>query len=368
MSVGPALTRTITRPQDLRRGLNGKLAIPLAAAYPPTLCEPNVAACNLRQLPLHLPSLTALTSLNLSSNSLSAGWERLGALAGTLKPLSLARCQLRAAPDVLSTLRALTSLDLGGNEGMELDPTRLTGLPRLQALSLENLGLTTLPPGLSALPSSLTSLDLGSKPGMGGLGVLRTLGCLRRLDLSSCWGLRELPPGEGLTGLTWLGLRQALCGSGVVGGSAQAMVVAERQRGPSVTPAAAVWADREERSAGGLGREAAAAAAGGGWVGSLEGMALLQELDLSGCPISTLPPGLRSLHALSCMLLGPLPAGGCSVGEAAGAGSLAAGATTAGAAAGWVLQLGQQDAVWLWDEFAEGGPFECMLELVRVWR
>lgn len=351
----------------MSRGLNGKLAIPLAATYPPTLCELSVAACNLRQLPLHLPSLTALASLNLSSNSLSAGWERLGALAGTLQRLSLARCQLRAAPAVLGTLRALTSLDLGGNEGMALEPTRLTGLPRLQALSLENLGLATLPPGLSALPSTLTSLDLGSNPGLGGLGALRTLGGLRRLDLSGCWGLPELPPGEGLTGLTWLGLRQALCGSGVVGGSAQATALAERQPGPSVTPAPAVRADKEESTAGALGRQAAAAA-GGGWVGSLEGMALLQELDLSGCPISTLPPGLRSLHALSRMRLGPLPAGGSSVGEAASAGSLAAGGATAGAAAGWVLELGQQDAVWLWEEFAEGGPFACMLELVRVWR
>lgn len=328
-----------------------------------------MAACNLRQLPLHLPSLTALTSLNLSSNTLPAGWERLGALAGVLQRLSLARCQLRAVPDVLGTLCALTSLDLGGNEGMELDPTRLTGLPRLQALSLENLGLTTLPPGLSALPSTLTSLDLGSNPGLGGLGALRTLGGLRRLDLSGCWGLLELPPGKGLTGLTWLGLRQALCGSGVVGGSAQATALAERQRGPSATPAAAVWADREEWTQGDLGREAAAAAAGGGWVGRLEGMALLQELDLSGCPISTLPPGLRSLHALSRMRLGPLPrSGGSSGGEAASAGSLAAGGATAGAAAGWVLQLSQEDAAWLREEFAEGGPFVCMQELVRVWR
>ncbi|GAB4818079.1 hypothetical protein N2152v2_005125 [Parachlorella kessleri] len=237
---------------DLSRGLNGRLAIPLHASYPRQLFALDVSSAGLRQPPVGLAALSALTKLDLSGNRLTAGMERLAAVAPSLQHLCLRSCGLPALPPELSSLAQLTLLDLSANPGLLArgEAGQLAALSGLQVLSLSDTGVRGLGPSFSTL-RSLSQLHLGGMAGGLGLGGLGVLPALVSLDLSHC-GACGLPPR--LTGLTYLSL------NGVSHGE---------------------------------------------WELNIAGLGRLQELDISGCCTAALPHGIGALTALRRLRVGP---------------------------------------------------------------
>ena len=260
-----------TPPQDLGRGLNGRLSIPLSARFPPALRELRLPSAGLRQAPLELGTCTALTLLDLASNPLGGqGLERLAVLSPSLCHLDLADCGLKGLPPALTALSRLTFLSLAGNPGLAFRPALLGAASQLRELSLARLGPWALPADL-ALLQALTVLDLSGgagKEGLSNLAALAPLSRLRRLSLADC-ALRELPA-SGLEALTWLSLRDAI-----------------------------PW---------------------GPLAGSVSGLCRLRELDIAGCGLGALPPGVCALPALATLHVGPgtrlPPAPGQQVGQA----------------------------------------------------
>ena len=117
-------------------------------------------------LTTHFGRLTALTSLDLSGNSL-----------------------IGSIPSSITSLSALTSLDLSGNQLTGAIPSGATGIVRLTALTsldLSGNSLTgSIPSSISSL-TSLTSLDLSSNQLTGAIPTgIGSLTALTSLDLSS---------------------------------------------------------------------------------------------------------------------------------------------------------------------------------------
>ncbi len=96
------------------------------------------------------PTLSSLTSLNLSGNPFDAGALPQEVLAlRQLRHLDVSMCQLEALPDELAPALggALTRLDAGINLLTRL-PRNLGKLTRLQHLDVSANMLTSLPPGV----------------------------------------------------------------------------------------------------------------------------------------------------------------------------------------------------------------------------
>ncbi|KAL4853733.1 Histone H2A-IV [Chlorella vulgaris] len=140
-----------------------------------TFCSPNAVS------PEQLSALTALTRLDLSSNSRRAGgWQHLTpltqlqdlnssghglitvpeqvsaltAFTRLLRGLDLSRCGLTAVPEQVSALTALTRLDLSANSLLDSGWQPLVPLTQLRNLLLKDVSLPGLkpPPELATLP------------------------------------------------------------------------------------------------------------------------------------------------------------------------------------------------------------------------
>ena len=79
-----------------------------------------------------LSTLTTLTKLNLEDNNVTAGWQHLLPLAGSLASLNLSICEMERVPRQLSMLTGLTRLELEHSEEFPLEGIQvLRGLTRL---------------------------------------------------------------------------------------------------------------------------------------------------------------------------------------------------------------------------------------------
>lgn len=153
----------------------------------------------LARLPLSLTALRRLRRLDASFN------ERLG--WGAIGPL-LPLVGLPGLPPQAVDLLRLRELALGENRkwsGGDVDEYQqlegletLAGATQLTRLGLDDCALAALPPGLSAM-QCLEELDLSGNPelgaggGEGALAPLSEMRALRRLDISGCPHVLDLP-------------------------------------------------------------------------------------------------------------------------------------------------------------------------------
>ena len=136
----------------------------------------DLSGLGLLELPESLGQLTALETLFLYRNQLTALPESLGQLTA-LQTLDLSGNQLSALPESLGQLRALQLLFLGGNQLSAL-PGSLGHLTALRALDLDGNRLSTLPESLE----QLTALELLSLSGNRLTALPESLGQLTALE------------------------------------------------------------------------------------------------------------------------------------------------------------------------------------------
>ena len=135
-------------------------------------------------------ALTALTSLNLSGNQLTAGALTAGLFTGLtdLDDLDLSGNGMTTLPaSLFSNITGLTDLDLSGNSLTALTAGDFTGLTALTDLDLSGNGMTTVPANFFSNVTALTSLNLsGNRLASGALtaGGFTGLTALTDLDLS----------------------------------------------------------------------------------------------------------------------------------------------------------------------------------------
>ena len=165
------------------------------------------------------PALTALTTLDLADNRLTALPSDLGSLT-TLTTLDLSGNALSGeAPDSIGDLTALTTLDLSGNRFTDVhaDFNALTSLTTLDLSDnrLAAANFADIATAISAM-TALTSLDLSGNADLSGSipAALLTLTALESLDLSGT-GVCVNPATEASVE-TWLGdIRARNSGAGV---------------------------------------------------------------------------------------------------------------------------------------------------------
>ena len=165
------------------------------------------------------PALTALTTLDLADNRLTALPSDLGSLT-TLTTLDLSGNALSGeAPDSIGDLTALTTLDLSGNRYTDIhaDFNALTSLTTLDLSDnrLAAANFADIATAISAM-TALTSLDLSGNADLSGSipAALLTLTALESLDLSGT-GVCVNPATE-TTVEMWLGaIRARNAGAGV---------------------------------------------------------------------------------------------------------------------------------------------------------
>ena len=122
----------------------------------------NLGANQLTAVPESVGNLTKLTTLDLGTNQLTAVPESVGNLTA-LTTLDLRKNQLTAVPESVGNLTKLTTLDLGKNQ-LTAVPESLGNLTKLTTLDLgENL-LTALPAQLADLLEGKTQLGLDGNP------------------------------------------------------------------------------------------------------------------------------------------------------------------------------------------------------------
>jgi Leucine-rich repeat (LRR) protein len=204
----PWLT-ALDMPRNLGLGSSGEFRLP------PKLASLVLGECGLSSLPPSVASSDTLTYLNVANNQgiVFPGSLRLGSLQHlVLSSGSYAvGCGLRQLPLEVSSLTALTCLDVSGNVGLSLNAPLLAPLRRLRVLDLERTGLRAVPEGISCL-ASLTRLNISGDhcvsetADLMGLQHLCGMPCLYVLDLGSRH-LGELP--QGLHALVELNLRDA---------------------------------------------------------------------------------------------------------------------------------------------------------------
>ena len=161
------------------------------------------------------PALTALTTLDLADNRLTALPSDLGSLT-TLTSLDLSGNALSGeAPDSIGDLTALTTLDLSGNRFTDIhaDFNALTSLTTLDLSDnrLAAANFADIATAISAM-TALTSLDLSGNADLSGSipAALLTLTALETLDLSGT-GVCVNPATETMVE-TWLGAIRAQTG------------------------------------------------------------------------------------------------------------------------------------------------------------
>ncbi len=161
------------------------------------------------------PALTALTTLDLADNRLTALPSDLGSLT-TLTSLDLSGNALSGeAPDSIGDLTALTTLDLSGNRFTDVhaDFNALTSLTTLDLSDnrLAAANFADIATAISAM-TALTSLDLSGNADLSGSipAALLTLTALESLDLSGT-GVCVNPATE-TTVETWLAAIRAQTG------------------------------------------------------------------------------------------------------------------------------------------------------------
>ena len=161
------------------------------------------------------PALTALTTLDLADNRLTALPGDLGSLT-TLTTLDLSGNALTGeAPDSIGDLTALTTLDLSGNRFTDIhaDFNALTALTTLDLSDnrLAAANFADIATAISAM-TALTSLDLSGNADLSGSipAALLTLTALESLDLSGT-GVCVNPATE-TTVETWLAAIRAQTG------------------------------------------------------------------------------------------------------------------------------------------------------------
>ena len=165
------------------------------------------------------PALTALTTLDLADNRLTALPGDLGSLT-TLTTLDLSGNALSGeAPDSIGDLTALTTLDLSGNRFTDVhaDFNALTSLTTLDLSDnrLAAANFADIATAISAM-TALTSLDLSGNADLSGSipAALRMLPALESLDLSGT-GVCVNPATETMVE-TWLAdIRGRNSGAGV---------------------------------------------------------------------------------------------------------------------------------------------------------
>ena len=165
------------------------------------------------------PALTALTTLDLADNRLTALPSDLGSLT-TLTSLDLSGNALSGeAPDSIGDLTALTTLDLSGNRFTDVhaDFNALTSLTTLDLSDnrLAAANFADIATAISAM-TALTSLDLSGNADLSGSipAALRMLPALESLDLSGT-GVCVNPATETMVE-TWLAdIRGRNSGAGV---------------------------------------------------------------------------------------------------------------------------------------------------------
>ncbi len=163
-----------------------------------------LVSCGLRDLPDELAQCRALRSLDLRGLPMDSFPEVVCRLAG-LEELGFKQ-KVKELPEALADLVSLTRLDLSTalNDGtMGADdreahyfrpmPTVIARLPALQHLVLDRCGIFERDVVALAGHERLEHLSL-MYSGIEDIGCVRGLPALRRLDLRTCYGVRDLSP------------------------------------------------------------------------------------------------------------------------------------------------------------------------------
>jgi internalin A len=154
-------------------------------------------------VPESVGNLTALTTLDLSGNQLTAVPEPVGNLTA-LTWLDLSGNQLTAVPESVGNLTALTWLDLSGNQLIAV-PESVGNLTALARLGLGGNQLTAVPDWVGN-PGTLSVLDLSGNQLTAVPESVGNLTALTTLDLGGNQ-LTAVPDWVGnLAALTWLDL------------------------------------------------------------------------------------------------------------------------------------------------------------------
>ena len=153
----PAEIGALTALQTLNIAGNALTALPPQFGALGTLQTLNVESNALTALPPQISGLTALTSLRAWDNQLTALPPEVGGLT-RLQQAVLRQNRIAVLPDTLGNLTQLSSLDLSHNALANL-PNGLSGATALQSLQLGQNVMRTVPPAVTILPQLIT-LDM----------------------------------------------------------------------------------------------------------------------------------------------------------------------------------------------------------------